>query len=60
MPRWLNLANLFTLSRVVMTPFIVRAIFDGQHTRALVLFFLAVNTLVDVAYAVIDPRIRYA
>jgi peptide/nickel transport system permease protein len=25
-----------------------------------VLFFLAVNTLVDVAYAVIDPRIRYA
>jgi len=24
-----------------------------------VLFFLAVNTLVDVAYAVIDPRIRY-
>src|SRR5262245_60904132 len=26
----------------------------------IVLFFLAVNTLVDVAYAVIDPRIRYA
>ncbi|WP_338834679.1 ABC transporter permease [Bradyrhizobium septentrionale] len=25
-----------------------------------VLFFLAVNTLIDVAYAVIDPRIRYA
>ena len=25
-----------------------------------VLFFLAVNTLVDVAYALIDPRIRYA
>ena len=26
----------------------------------IVLFFLTVNTLVDVAYAVIDPRIRYA
>src|SRR5262249_28072454 len=26
----------------------------------IVLFFLAVNTLIDVAYAVIDPRIRYA
>ena len=25
-----------------------------------VLFFLAINTLIDVAYAVIDPRIRYA
>ena len=26
----------------------------------IVLFFLTVNTLIDVAYAVIDPRIRYA
>jgi peptide/nickel transport system permease protein len=26
----------------------------------IVLFFLAINTLIDVAYAVIDPRIRYA
>jgi peptide/nickel transport system permease protein len=26
----------------------------------IVLFFLAINTMVDVAYAVIDPRIRYA
>jgi peptide/nickel transport system permease protein len=25
-----------------------------------VLFFLAVNTIVDVLYAVIDPRIKYA
>src|SRR5437870_3091646 len=44
MPRWLNLANLFTLSRMVMTPLIIRDIFDGQHARALVLFFLAALT----------------
>jgi cardiolipin synthase len=44
MPRWLNVANLFTLSRLVMTPFIIRDILDGQHTRALVLFFIAAWT----------------
>ena len=44
MPRWLNLANLFTLSRLVMTPFIVRAILEGQHARVLVLFFIAAWT----------------
>jgi len=25
----------------------------------IVLFFLVINTLVDLAYVVIDPRIRY-
>src|SRR5260370_6234460 len=44
MPRWLNLANLFTLSRLVMTPFIVRDILDGRHTPALGLFFIAAWT----------------
>ena len=44
MPPWLNLANLFTLSRLVMTPFIVRDTFEGQHTRVLVLFFIAAWT----------------
>ncbi|HTP35717.1 MAG TPA: CDP-alcohol phosphatidyltransferase family protein [Candidatus Acidoferrales bacterium] len=44
MPRWLNLANLFTLSRLVMTPFIIRDILEGRHTRALVLFFVAAWT----------------
>jgi cardiolipin synthase len=44
MPSWLNLANLFTLSRLVLTPFIVRDILGGHHTRALVLFFLAAWT----------------
>lgn len=44
MPRWLNLANLFTLSRLVLTPFIVRDILEGRHTRALLLFFIAAWT----------------
>jgi peptide/nickel transport system permease protein len=26
----------------------------------IVLFFLAINTLIDLAYVAIDPRIRYA
>jgi cardiolipin synthase len=44
MPRWLNLANLFTLSRLALTPLIVRDILDGRHTRALVFFFIAAWT----------------
>ena len=44
MPRWLTLANLITLSRLVMTPFIVGDILRGEHTRALVLFFIAAWT----------------
>lgn len=44
MPRWLTLANLFTLARLAATPFIIRDILDGRHTRALVLFFLAAWT----------------
>ena len=44
MPRRLTLANLITLSRLVMTPFIISDILRGQHTRALVLFFIAAWT----------------
>jgi cardiolipin synthase len=44
MPRWLTLANLITLSRLVMTPFIIADVLHGQHTRALVLFFVAAWT----------------
>jgi cardiolipin synthase (CMP-forming) len=44
MPRWLNLANLVTLSRLVLTPFIIRAIFAGAHARAFGLFLLAALT----------------
>ena len=31
MPAWLNLPNLFTLSRLVLTPFVIAAILDGRH-----------------------------
>jgi cardiolipin synthase len=44
MPRWLNPANLLTLSRVVLTPYIVGAILAGQDVRALALFFVAAVT----------------
>jgi cardiolipin synthase len=41
MPAWLNLPNLFTLSRLALTPFVIGAILDGQHTVALALFAAA-------------------
>lgn len=52
MPRWMNLANLFTLLRLVLTPFVVRDIIDGLHQRALTLFFIAaVTDVIDGALA---------
>ena len=44
MPRWLNLANLFTLSRLALVPFILRAIVDGRNAAALEWFFVAAVT----------------
>src|SRR4051812_9940552 len=44
MPRWVNLANLVTLLRLVLVPFIVRDIIGGLHLRALTLFFIAAVT----------------
>ena len=44
MPRWFNLANLFTLIRLVLVPYVIGAILDGRHTRALELFFIAAVT----------------
>ncbi len=41
MPRWINLANLFTLTRLLLVPFIVQAIVQGRHWLALVLFAVA-------------------
>jgi cardiolipin synthase len=41
MPAWLNLPNLFTLSRLVLTPFVIAAILDGRHGMALWLFAVA-------------------
>jgi len=36
-----NLPNLFTLARLVLTPFVAADILHNQHGRAIVLFFLA-------------------
>jgi cardiolipin synthase (CMP-forming) len=44
MPRWLNLPNLFTLLRLVLTPFIVGDILNNRPSRALTLFLLAAFT----------------
>jgi cardiolipin synthase len=41
MPAWLNLPNLFTLSRLALTPFVIDAILDGRHVAALALFAIA-------------------
>jgi cardiolipin synthase len=44
MPRWFNLPNLLTLTRLVMVPFVIQAILDGHHFRALALFAAAAVT----------------
>jgi cardiolipin synthase (CMP-forming) len=52
MARTLNLANLFTLSRLALIPWILRAILDGRNVSALQLFFVAaVTDLIDGALA---------
>jgi cardiolipin synthase (CMP-forming) len=40
-PRWLNIANLFTLARLAAAPFAVRAILLEQHGRALAIVLIA-------------------
>lgn len=52
MPRWLNLANCFTLARLALVPFVVQAILDGRNERAVALFALAaVTDILDGAAA---------
>lgn len=52
MPRWLNLPNLFTLLRLGLVPFVVRAILQGNHVAALVLFIAAgITDVIDGAVA---------
>lgn len=52
MAPWFNLANFFTLLRLLMTPLVVAAIINGRHARALVLFFAAALTdVIDGALA---------
>src|SRR5215472_9343425 len=52
MPGWLNPANLFTFLRLGLVPFVVRAILQGNHLLALVLFIAAgLTDVVDGALA---------
>jgi len=44
MPRWLNLPNLVTLIRLVLTPFIIGDILNGRPSGALTLFLCAAFT----------------
>jgi cardiolipin synthase len=44
MPRWINVPNFFTLLRLLLVPFIVRAILERSHLLALELFAIAALT----------------
>jgi len=44
MPPWVNVANLLTCVRLLLVPFVILAILDGNHVRALVLFGCAAVT----------------
>jgi cardiolipin synthase len=44
MPPWINVANLLTTLRLVLVPFVILAILDGNHLRALELFACAALT----------------
>jgi cardiolipin synthase len=58
MPRWLNLANCFTLLRLGLVPFIVLAILDGRGEQAAVLFVLA--ALTDILDGAAARRLKSA
>ena len=52
MGKFVNLPNLLTLARIVLTPVIVLEIRGGRHVEALIVFFLAAFTdLLDGAAA---------
>jgi len=44
MPRWVNLPNFLTLSRLLLAPWVVLAILSGRPTQAFVLFAVAAWT----------------
>jgi len=58
MPRWLNAANLLTLLRLILVPFVILAILTGRHTLALALFAAAAFT--DVLDGAVARRFRLA
>jgi len=52
MPAWCNLANFFTLLRLLLTPLVIDAIVTGRHFLALALFAAAaVTDILDGAAA---------
>ncbi len=44
MPHWWNLANFFTLLRLLLTPLVIYAVVDGRHQLALAFFLIAALT----------------
>jgi cardiolipin synthase len=56
MPRWFNLANGFTVLRLLLVPFVIGAILDGRNLRAIELFAMA--TLTDVLDGAAARRLR--
>jgi cardiolipin synthase len=56
MTRPVNAANLLTLLRIVLVPFVILAILDGRHTLALALFFGA--ALTDILDGAVARRFR--
>jgi cardiolipin synthase len=58
MTRPVNAANLLTLLRLVLVPFVVLAILDGRHTLALALF--AGAALTDLLDGAVARRFRLA
>jgi cardiolipin synthase len=58
MTRWNNAANLLTLLRLVLVPFVILAILNGRHILALALF--AAAALTDVLDGAVARRFRLA
>jgi len=58
MPRWFNAANLLTLLRLILVPFVILALLTGRHTLALALFAAAAFT--DVLDGAVARRFRLA
>ena len=54
MPRWLNIANLFTFVRLIAVPFAMRSVLAGEHGRALAI--VAVAALTDAVDGTLARR----
>jgi cardiolipin synthase len=58
MPRWLNVANLFTFVRLIAVPFAMRSVLAGEHGRALAI--VAVAALTDAVDGTLARRFGMA